>query len=68
MQDSGSVNGFSQWDMYAETLRAKLPVAPQPLMDFYVRWMPWVWIVFGIIGAVFLLLLALLGTALTPFL
>lgn len=68
MQDSDSVNGLSQWDMYAETLRAKLPVAPQPLMDFYVRWMPWVWIVFGIIVAAFLLLLALLGTVLTPLL
>jgi hypothetical protein len=68
MQDSGSVHGESQWDLYVDTLRAKLPVAPTSLMNGYVRWAPWVAIIFGAIGVLVFLFVTLLGAALTPFL
>jgi hypothetical protein len=50
---------LSQWDMYVERLRVQLPAAPEGLLNGYVRWAPWVAIVFGVIGV--LGMLALLG-------
>jgi hypothetical protein len=46
----------NQWDGYADRLRARLPMAPEPLLDAYVQWGPWVVIVLGALG-----LLGLLG-------
>src|ERR687886_1580914 len=53
MSDYPSPTGtraMSQWDDYAERLRVQLPAAPEGLLNGYVRWAPWVAIVFGIIG------------------
>jgi len=50
---------LSQWDAYVERLRLQLPEAPEGLLAGYVRWAPWVAIVFGVIGL--LSMLALLG-------
>jgi hypothetical protein len=57
-----------EWDAYAEQLRVKLPPAPESLLSAYVRWAPWVAIVFGIIGALFMLALLAFGAVLSPFL
>jgi hypothetical protein len=57
-----------EWDAYAEQLRVKLPPAPESLLSAYVRWAPWVAIVFGIIGGLFLLALLVFGAVLSPFL
>ena len=43
---------LSQWDMYVERLRVQLPAAPEGLVNGYVRWAPWVAIVFGVITGV----------------
>ncbi len=62
MQSSPSV----QWDGYADQLRAKLPPAPEGLINGYVRFAPWIAIVFGALGVLALLSLFALGAALTP--
>ena len=46
--DSGS--GASQLEGYVEQIRGRLPAAPQNLIYEYVRWAPWVAIVFGVLG------------------
>jgi len=66
MQSWGGPN--NQLDAYVERIRVQLPEAPAGLLDAYVRWVPWLAIVFGAIGLVFLLLISVIGTALTPFL
>jgi hypothetical protein len=43
---------MNQWDGYAERARQQLPAAPQPLLDGYVKWAPWVAMVFGALGAI----------------
>jgi hypothetical protein len=42
----------SQWDEYAERARKQLPAAPEPLLDGYVRYAPWIAIVFGVLGVI----------------
>jgi hypothetical protein len=56
----------SQWDAYAEQLRVKLPAAPEALLAGYVRWMPWVALVFGVLSVVLLLFFGLLGVVMAP--
>ena len=71
MSDYPSPTGtraMSQWDDYAERLRVQLPAAPEGLLNGYVRWAPWVAIVFGIIGLLATLALLGLGAILSPFL
>lgn len=65
---SGSLSGASQWDAYADRLRGRLPAAPEGLMSGYVRWAPWIAIVFGALGVLALLAISLLGAALLPLL
>lgn len=62
--DSGS--GAFQLESYVELIRSRLPVAPENLVNTYVRWAPWVAIVFGILGVIAFLLLSLLSTVLLP--
>lgn len=68
MQQPGSLSGISQWDVYVERLRKRLPAAPEALMSGYVRWAPWVAIVVGILGALALLAVAGLGLVAMPLL
>jgi hypothetical protein len=56
--------GKSQLDAYAERLRVALPAAPPGLLEGYMRWAPWVAIVFGAIALVFILLFSIVGTVL----
>ncbi|MFI5268350.1 MAG: hypothetical protein ACHQ7M_13335 [Chloroflexota bacterium] len=63
---SGSASVSVPWDDYADRLRAKLPPAPESLLNGYVRFAPWIAIVFGAFGVVALLGLFLVGAALTP--
>jgi hypothetical protein len=45
-------DSFSQLDSYAEQLRVKLPAAPPGLLNFYMSWVPWIAIVFGVLFVV----------------
>src|SRR5438105_12170542 len=54
-------DSFSQLDMYAEQLRVKLPVAPPGLLEFYMSWVPWLAIIFGVLG-ILISLVALVGS------
>lgn len=66
MQEPAGGGAQSQWDMYAEQLRVKLPAAPEGLLAGYVTWAPWVAIVFGALGILGALTLLGMGSAL-PF-
>jgi hypothetical protein len=67
MGSGGSMSGpTGQWDAYAEQLRAKLPAAPVGLVDGYVRFMPWIAIVFGVLGVLVSLAGLGLGAILGP--
>jgi hypothetical protein len=57
-----------QWEDYAEQLRQRLPEPPPGLQDAYVKWIPWLAIIFGAIGLIFMLLFAVLGAVVSPFL
>jgi hypothetical protein len=59
---------MSQLESYVERARVALPAAPPGLLDGYMRFAPWIAIIFGILG--FLALLALSGVAavFSPFL
>ncbi len=63
-----SASSGSQLEAYVEQLRAKLPAAPEGLIDFYVRWWPWVYIVTGAFGVLAFLALSALTTIALPFL
>jgi hypothetical protein len=59
-------DSFSQLDTAAEQLRVKLPLAPPGLLNGYMNVVPWVAIVFGVLG-ILVSLVALVGsTALGP--
>lgn len=62
MSSSGPGGTMAQLDEYVEQLRQKLPVAPPGLMDAYVKWAPWVAIVFGVLGLLFGIVGFILGT------
>src|SRR4051794_35603056 len=57
---------MSQLDMYAERARVAMPAAPPGLMDGYMRFAPWVAIVFGLLGLVLLLGVLVIGAVVTP--
>jgi hypothetical protein len=52
---------FSQVESYADQLRVKLPLAPPGLMNGYMNVVPWIAIVFGILG-ILISLVALAGS------
>ncbi len=54
------------WNAYADRFQKQLPAAPEPLLDAYVRWIPWIYLIFGVLGLVFGLLFVVLGAVLTP--
>src|SRR5579859_3268239 len=54
-------DSFSQVDGYAEQLRVKLPLAPPGLLNGYMSVVPWIAIIFGILG-ILISLLALIGS------
>ena len=54
-------DSFSQVDSYAEQLRVKLPLAPPGLLNGYMSVVPWIAIVFGILG-ILISLAALIGS------
>jgi hypothetical protein len=54
-------DSFSQVDSYAEQLRLKLPLAPPGLLNGYMNVVPWIAIVFGILG-ILISLAALIGS------
>lgn len=47
----------SQWDIYAEQIRVQLPAAPEGLLNGYVRWIPWVAIIFGVLELILFVIL-----------
>src|ERR1041385_1067816 len=57
---------FGQLDGYAEQLRVKLPAAPPGLIDGYMRFVPWLALIFGILGIIFSVLLLIFGAVLAP--
>jgi len=61
-------DSFSQLDMYADQLRLKLPLAPPGLLEGYMRFAPWIAIVFGVLGVLLILVGLGLATFLTPLL
>jgi len=68
MQQSGSGTLTGQLEDYVEQIRSRLPAAPENLVDGYVRWAPWVAIVFGLLGVLAFLLLSALSTVMLPIL
>ena len=54
------------WNEYADRIQKQLPAAPEPLLDAYIRWVPWVYLIFGILGLVFGVMFVVLGAVLTP--
>ncbi len=54
-------DSFNQVDAYAEQLRVKLPLAPPGLLNGYMSVIPWIAIIFGILG-ILISLLALVGS------
>jgi hypothetical protein len=59
-------DSLSQMDTYAEKLRVMLPQAPPGLLDGYMKFAPWIAIIFGALGVLFSVLLLVLGTAMAP--
>jgi hypothetical protein len=55
-------DSFSQLDAYADQVRVKLPLAPPGLLNGYMNVVPWVAIVFGILG-ILISLVALVGSS-----
>jgi len=59
-------DSFNQADAYAEQLRLKLPLAPPGLLNGYMSVVPWVAIVFGVLGILISLLAVVGSTILGP--
>ena len=68
MQSSSAGGSRGQWEDYVEQARGKLPEPPPGVMDAYVKWIPWIAIIFGAIGFIFTVLFGLLGAVLSPLL
>ena len=64
----GATGVLSHWDTYVDRLRVQLPAAPEGLLNAYVRWAPWLAIVFGGLALILLLAATVLGAVLSPFL
>ena len=58
----------TQLEHYAERLHVRLPAAPLGLVEGYVRFAPWLAMVFGAFGLFGTFALFLVGTALSPIL
>jgi len=56
----------SQWDDYVERARQQLPAGPPSLLNGYVRFAPWVALVFGVFGVLALLALGGILAVLSP--
>jgi hypothetical protein len=54
-------DSMNQLDTYAERARVAMPAAPPGLMDGYMRFAPWVAIVFGALGVLLIVLVSVLG-------
>ncbi len=54
-------DSFSQLDVYAEQLRVKLPLAPPGIINGYMSVVPWIAIIFGVLG-ILISLAALVGS------
>jgi hypothetical protein len=61
-------DSFNQVDGYAEQLRLKLPLAPPGVMSAYMNVVPWVAIIFGVLGALISLAALIFSTAIGPLL
>jgi hypothetical protein len=61
-------DSFSQLDGYAERARTQLPLAPPGLLAGYMRFAPWIAIIFGVLGVLGSLALMGLGAIFSPFL
>lgn len=57
MSSSSPGGTMGQLEEYVEQLRQKLPVAPPGLLDGYVKYIPWLAMIFGGLGLLFSLLL-----------
>ncbi|MGH2461168.1 MAG: hypothetical protein ACRDIY_20105 [Chloroflexota bacterium] len=68
MDDSARTNAVGQWEGYVEQLRRQMPAAPDGLLNFYVKWMPWLAIVFGAISLFFLIVVGIVLAAVSPLL
>src|SRR5712692_9268322 len=68
MQGPNFGGSSSQWDEYAERIRRQLPTAPDSLIDIYVKWAPWIAMIFGAIGLFLSIGFLFLGALVTPFL
>lgn len=67
MNSPGSGGAMAQLDEYVAQIRQKLPAANPGLMDAYVRWAPWLAIIFGGLGLLFgvvAFILAMVGASL----
>jgi hypothetical protein len=60
-------DSLSQLDVYAERARVALPAAPPGLLEGYMRFAPWIAIIFGILGVLGSVALMGLGAVLSPF-
>ena len=54
------------WNEYADRMQKQLPAAPAPLVDGYVNWSPWVYLILGALGVVFGILLLVLSAVVAP--
>lgn len=68
MQSSSDSGSRGQWEEYVEQAREKLPAPPPNVMDIYCKWIPWIAIILGGIGFLFIVFVGLLGAVLLPFL
>src|SRR5579883_670744 len=66
MDDSARPNAVGQWEGYVEQVRRQLPAAPEGLLNAYVKWMPWLAIVFGIVSLFFLIVIGIVLAVLSP--
>lgn len=67
MDDSIRNRVPAEWDDYLERIRKQLPPAPDNVQSLYVRWMPWISIVFGALGVFWLVVMGLFLAVLSPF-
>jgi len=61
-----SSGAMAQLDTYAEKLRVQLPAAPEGLLSAYVKYAPWVIMVFGVFAFIGLLMLFGLAAVFAP--
>lgn len=62
------IGTMGQLNTYANTLRARLPVAPEGVVQGYVRWVPWLAVIGGLLGFLATLATLAMGAAMAPLL